>query len=93
MLAISTYIFVGHEAQTRRDNIAYSLIDCIRELLWGRIVGGSPKLLENRVREKKHGLPRDYVPVFLLLSKLFLHMLGHLVLVMNRTVKLFVDLV
>ncbi|EDR13229.1 uncharacterized protein LACBIDRAFT_167793, partial [Laccaria bicolor S238N-H82] len=43
-------------AQTRRDDIeclAYSLLDCLRDLPWGNIRGGSPKQFEDRVREKK----------------------------------------
>jgi casein kinase I family protein HRR25 len=43
-------------AQTRRDDIeclAYSLLDCLRDLPWGHITGGSPKQFEDRVREKK----------------------------------------
>jgi casein kinase I homolog HRR25 len=43
-------------AQTRRDDIeslAYSLLDCLRDLPWGHIRGGSSKQLEDRVREKK----------------------------------------
>jgi casein kinase I family protein HRR25 len=33
--------------------LAYSLLDCLRDLPWGRIKGGSPKQFEDRVREKK----------------------------------------
>jgi casein kinase I homolog HRR25 len=44
------------KAQTRRDDIeslAYSLLDCLRDLPWGHITGGSPKQFEDRIREKK----------------------------------------
>ncbi|KAF8497315.1 kinase-like domain-containing protein [Gautieria morchelliformis] len=43
-------------AQTRRDDIeclAYALIDCLRDLPWGHITGGTSKQFEDRVREKK----------------------------------------
>ena len=43
-------------AQTRRDDIechAYTLIDCLRDLPWRRITGGTNKQFEDRVREKK----------------------------------------
>ncbi|KAF8497320.1 kinase-like domain-containing protein [Gautieria morchelliformis] len=42
--------------QTRRDDIeclAYALIDCLRDLPWGDITGGTSKQFEDRVREKK----------------------------------------
>jgi len=50
------------KAQTRRDDIeclAYSLLDCLRDLPWGHITGGSPKQLEERVREKKRSWTPD----------------------------------
>jgi len=53
---LSKYIQLFAKAQTRRDDIeclAYSLLDCLRDLPWGHIKGGSPKQFEERVREKK----------------------------------------
>ena len=50
------------KAQTRRDDIeclAYSLLDCLRDLPWGNITGGSPKQFEDRVREKKRSWTPD----------------------------------
>jgi casein kinase I family protein HRR25 len=50
------YSHLYAKAQTRRDDIeclAYSLLDCLRDLPWGNIKGGSPKQFEERVREKK----------------------------------------
>ena len=43
-------------AQTHRNDIeclAYTLIDCLRDLPWRRITGGTDKQFEDRVREKK----------------------------------------
>ena len=54
LLNKSIHLFA--KAQTRRDDIeclAYSLLDCLRDLPWGHIKGGSPKQFEERVREKK----------------------------------------
>jgi casein kinase I homolog HRR25 len=60
------------KAQTRWDDIeclAYSLLNCLRDLPWGHIVGGSQKQVEDRVREKKRswtperlcaGIPRVF---------------------------------
>lgn len=54
--SIPGYVSSSFAAQTRRDDIeslAYSLLDCLRDLPWGHIRGGSLKQLEDRVREKK----------------------------------------
>ena len=55
-LLLNKYIHLFAKAQTRRDDIeclAYSLLDCLQDLPWGHIKGGSPKQFEERVREKK----------------------------------------
>jgi casein kinase I family protein HRR25 len=49
-------------AQSRRDDIeslAYSLLECLRELPWAGVTGGTQKQIEEKVREKKRSWTPD----------------------------------